>query len=140
MNILKNGCRYSDFNYFPDNWNTSRASLKKTWRIEYRFYDLNFKEQYPSGYPKVIKAGINRIKDLAGRQQLMRELANQEKDLLENQEYNPIINKRKEGVLHSNPSDDVVLLHSNIPFLVALKKALESKQMDEKTRCWVKLD
>ncbi|SHN35645.1 hypothetical protein [Chitinophaga sp. CF418] len=82
MNLLKNGCRYSDFNFFPDNWNTTRASLKKTWRIEYRFYDPEFKEKYPKGYPKVIKARLNRVKTLEDRQQLMRELRDLERDLL----------------------------------------------------------
>lgn len=131
MNILKNGCRYSDFNIFPSNWNTTRASLKKIWRIEYRFYDPAFKVQYPEGYPKVVKAGLNRIKDLAGRQQLMKELIFLEKDLLDEQGYNPIVNQKKKPTYSSN---DEALLDPSTPFITALKRGLESKAMDGETR------
>jgi integrase/uncharacterized protein (UPF0297 family) len=106
MNYLPNGCRYSDFNVFPANWNTSRASLKKKikWRIEYYFYDPSEKEMYPKGKPKVIKAGVNRISTLEGRQQLIRDLMTQEKDLLENKGYNPIKNK----LIKNDPLPDPV--------------------------------
>ena len=98
MNILPNGCRYSDFNVFPNNWNTSRASLKKTWRIEYRFYDPAFTTEFPKGKLKVIKNGINRINELAERQQIVNELLRCEEDLLKNQGYNPITDKRNKQV------------------------------------------
>lgn len=94
MNILQNGCRYSDMNVYPSNWNTTRASIKKTWYIAYRFYDPNFEKKYPTGYRKVIKNGINRVKTLEDRQWMIKGALAFEKDLLENQGYNPILEQR----------------------------------------------
>lgn len=90
MNYLSNGCRYSDFNIYPGNWASPRASLKKKWRIEYRFYDDSFKKDYPKGYRKEIKNGLNRITSLQGRQQMVREFLTLEKRLLTESGYNPI--------------------------------------------------
>lgn len=91
MKILPNGCRYGKINVFPANWNTTRASIKKTWYIEYRFYDPNFSKKYPNGYRKVIKSGINRNKSIEGRQQIVKSKIEFEIDLLEKQGYNPIL-------------------------------------------------
>ena len=131
MNLLKNGCRYGDFNYFPANWNTTRASLNKTWRIEYRFYDPDFKEKYPKGYPKVIKAGLNRVKTLEDRQQLMRELASLERDLLEIQGYNPILN-----IKEKQPTNEEILqlVDPKTPFIKALEIGLDLKIMDPESK------
>ncbi len=131
MNLLKNGCRYSDFNFFPDNWNTTRASLKKTWRIEYRFYDPEFKEKYSKGYPKVIKAGLNRLMILEDRQQLMRELLAVERDLLENQGYNPILNIKESQAANEEISQ---LVDSKTPFIQALEMGLDLKVMDPESK------
>lgn len=48
-------------------------------------------KQYPSGYRKVIKNGINRLKVLADRQVVVISAIDIETDFLENQGYNPII-------------------------------------------------
>lgn len=133
MNILPSGCRYSDFSVFPVNWHTTRASINKTWRIAYRFYDPAFEDRYPHGYQKVVKSGLNRIKDLEGRQQLMRELINLEEDLLKNQGYNPILNNRiqpEENISEDNEG----FVDPNTPFVKALEKGLEQKSMDPESK------
>ena len=132
MNLLSNGCRYSDLNVFPENWNTTRASLKKNWRIEYRFYDPAFAERWPNGYFKIIKGGINRIKDLPGRQQLVKELIHLELDLLINQGYNPIGNTYSSRDVSID--DNLGLISPQTPFIKALELGLESKVMDSESK------
>lgn len=90
MNKLPSGCSYSEFNVYPSNWNTTRASIKKDWRIEYYFRDPAFIDRYPNGKATVVKGGINRVRSLEERQDLVRELLEMLRDLLENQGYNPI--------------------------------------------------
>ncbi|WPV66267.1 hypothetical protein [Chitinophaga sp. LS1] len=137
MNTLPSNCRYTDFNLHPANWNTTRASLKKKWRIEYWFHDPKYKDQYPKGYPKVIKAGLNRLKDLAARQQLMLILIENEKDLLENQGYNPITKTKVKVVIEEKGPDLVEnnsIVDENTPFIKALELGLESKRMDPESK------
>ncbi|MVT11394.1 site-specific integrase [Chitinophaga tropicalis] len=129
-NHLTNGCHYTEFNKFPKNWNTTRASMKLTWRIEYRFFDPAFKEKYPEGKRKVIKSGLNKEKDRERRQQMMRELITFERDLLENQGYNPILNEREKP----DDSPTLSLIDPGTPFIQALKLGLEMKVMSEKTK------
>jgi integrase len=134
MNVLPNNCRHSDFNVFPPNWNTTRASLKKTWRIEYRFYDPAFKDQFPDGRLTVLKSGMNRIKDLVSRQQLIPEMIKQELQLLQ-QGYNPIQNKIQKVVQLSTELKECEGPFSpDMPFINALTTALSTKKMSEKTR------
>lgn len=93
MNFLPSGCRYSDFNVYPPNWNTTRASLKKTWRIVYRFYDPSQTDKYPRGKQKSLKSGLNQAHTLEDRQQIVRALIEQERTLLVDHGYNPITDK-----------------------------------------------
>lgn len=135
MNMLPSGCRYSDFNVFPSNWNTTRASIKKQWRIEYRFYDPAYAELYPDGYQKFIKSGINRIKDLVARQQLLQDLYDQEIDLLVNQGYNPIANKLNKAKAHHEEIEECEdIIDPNTPFIKALRKALDLKEMASESK------
>ena len=70
MKILLNGCHYSKISVTPTNWNTKKASLKKPWKIHYRFYDPAFKDdpKYKGGLKQVAIRGINTFHTLDERQ------------------------------------------------------------------------
>lgn len=136
MHYLPSGCSYSEFNVFPANWHTARASLKKKWRVEYRFHDPATKDKFPKGHPKVLKSGVNRISSLSERQQFIKDLIANEKELLENQAYNPIPGKAKP---EQAPKTDYTaeadsLIDPNTPFIKALKLGLEQKSIDPESK------
>ena len=60
---LPNNCRLSKISVYPSNWKTTKASLKVTWRIVYRFYDDNLGLQ-----KQIRKQGMNELEDLKERQ------------------------------------------------------------------------
>lgn len=104
MILLNHGCGYSGLSVSPSNWNGKRISLKKKWYIHYRFYFPGC----PEGKLKIIKSGINQIHDLAQRQEAVRALLELEKDLLEKQGYNPILNIKVS-------SKEIIRLNDEIP-------------------------
>lgn len=83
MIALPHGCRCSDLKVHPDNWTTTRASLKDTWYIQFRFYDAAGKSK------QVIIKGMNRSSTLADRVKETKKLLN---DWLHDLKsgYNPI--------------------------------------------------
>lgn len=103
MNYLKNGCRYGDLTIHPKNYNTTRASLKKEWKIWYRFYDDRYKKKYPKGKLVVIKDGFKGLDELDLRRELIQIYIELEKNLLE-KGYNPIIHTRKDALKTSSTS------------------------------------
>lgn len=89
MILLKNGCSYSGLKVTPKNWNSSNAPLKTKWFIYYRYYSPGFKK----GKLKIIKGGINSVKTLYERREIVKALLRTEKNLIEEQGYNPISNE-----------------------------------------------
>lgn len=84
---MPNGYSRSNFTIVPKNWKSSTASVKKQWRIYYRFYDnQGNKKQCPI-------SGINHVKTAEGRKKIVQELIAYEIELLEVQGYNPITGK-----------------------------------------------
>lgn len=84
---LPNNCRCSEPSVFPKDWkNCSIESLKKTWRIQYYFYDDNLNQKKLI----VIKSGINHFKKLQERRKAVKALLENELNMLENEGYNPI--------------------------------------------------
>lgn len=92
MKSLHNGCSRSEISVTPTNWNTAKASIKKKWRIHYRFYDPAFKNNPELWGKQILLRGMNKFKDLAQRQAATRILLEKENDLLDNRGYNPVTN------------------------------------------------
>lgn len=118
MHPLPNGCTRSSISVTPKNWSTAKAPIKKAWRIHYRFYDPAFKDN-PELWGKqvLIRSGINRLKDLAQRQQAVKALIEKEIDLLDVQGYNPITEKFIEI------AETIEEINPSTPFISALRKA-----------------
>ena len=89
---LPNDCKCSEIAVSPGNWNTPKAPLDCTWYIHYRFYDSNQASdaKFKNGKQVIIKAGINRLKTLKERQEMIAALIAAEKELLEAEQFNPI--------------------------------------------------
>ena len=127
---LPNNCRCSDLNVHPKNWKTAKASLKISWYITYRFYDP-LSEKFKNGKLIQIK-GMNKLKDLASRQQLTEEAMNYELDLLLNHGYNPIT-----GQMITSTEKEYEI-SPQTPFIKALLKAWERIEYEPETRRDVK--
>lgn len=90
---LPNSCRVSVFTVNPSDWNDRRkTSIKKPWRITYRFYDPRFKDTKDWGKLISIK-GMNRAKTLEERREYTELLIKNEKYMLSVEGYNPITKK-----------------------------------------------
>jgi hypothetical protein len=84
-------CSRSKISVTPANWDKPTAPITKKWKIFYRYYDTQFKDDKTKwGQMFVIKKGINDEHVLADRQAIVRALINQETDLLDNRLWNPI--------------------------------------------------
>lgn len=77
MNYV-NGCSRSEIKVTPANWQTNRASVKKNWKIYYRYYDPATKGTKDWGKMIQIR-GMNDDKDLQSRQATTKFLLEQEK-------------------------------------------------------------
>lgn len=84
MIILPYGCRCSELSVSPADWLTTNTLTD--WSINYRFYDPGYEE------PKQvrIRSGINLIKDLDDRRELVKKLKAEELYKLKELAYNPI--------------------------------------------------
>lgn len=83
MISLPHGASRSEFAVTPKNWNTPKASLDITWRIHYRYY-------YKGQSRQVTIKGMNPIKNLRERQQAVKILLERERQLIDDELYNPI--------------------------------------------------
>lgn len=116
MIALPNGCSRSEINVHPSNWKTSRASIKKDWVIQYRFYDPHFKGTNKWGKDIPIK-GMNRYKTLIDRQEITESLIEYAKEKLE-AGWNPILRR------FITPIDNVTPdINPSTPFIEALRLA-----------------
>lgn len=78
---LPNGCKCSEIAASPSNWNTPKAPMNCTWYLQYRSYDPNYaaNAKCKNGKQVIIKAGINRLKTLKERQEMIAALIAAEK-------------------------------------------------------------
>jgi uncharacterized protein (UPF0297 family) len=121
MITLTNGCSCIELSVHPTNWNASKFSVKKDWYIFYRFYDPVYKEKYPNGLLRIIK-GMNKYKDITNRQKAVKDILDNELDVLKNDGYNPISQK-------FNPPVDYEI-SATTPVARALKLALQRKECE----------
>jgi site-specific recombinase XerC len=121
---LPNGCKCSDIKVQPSNWNKSTASIKKNWRIHYRFYDPS----HDKPYQVTIKAGINKINDLNQRRVLVQELTKQELEKLQVKGYNPFTASMVESIVVVSDIAPTTL------FIAALNKASEKLAIAHRTK------
>jgi hypothetical protein len=112
MISLPNGCSCSQLSVFPKNGNTKKAPLNIDWYIHYRFYDPTFKEHTRiKGKKHIVLKGGTKYRLLEERQDAIRNLLANEKDLLINKAYNPItgqISEPHENLLGGRINDITV--------------------------------
>lgn len=126
------GCSRSKICVLPSNWKSKNVSIKKPWKIYYRFYDPQFKGTNKWGEIITIK-GMNQYKTIAERQALTLHLLNNEMDLLDNKGYNPITGKFLAPVEEKRAE-----IMPQTPVLEALTFALEKAALLPKTKTDVK--
>lgn len=127
------GCYYSEPHVYPENWATGPKSLLKlTWRIDYYFQDPKFKDKYPNGKPVRIKSGINYEKTLEGRRAALKIALQNELNLLQYQDYNPITNTKKALKIETAKTNNGP--YSEMPFLEALVAARNLKKCAHNTK------
>lgn len=71
---LPNGCSCSEPKISQANWNTKSATTAKDWYIQYRYYDPQFKDQYPNGKFIIVKKGLNYYKTVRERREMCEEI------------------------------------------------------------------
>jgi integrase len=107
---------------YPQSWKSARASIKKDWYLQYRFYDPSIKVGKYAGKGKlcIVKGGVNKYKTLEERQFAIEYLMKEEVLLLQ-RGYNPILDKviKTETTVPDGIS-------SSTPFIEALKFALKN--------------
>lgn len=124
MKSLLNGCSRSDFAVTPKNWKTAKASIKKHWKIHYRFYDPAFKD-HPKykGKKQVAIRGMNDFHTLEERQSATQDMIELEIQTIDVRGFNPISRKfmidEQEEVFRGEVSRDT-------PFIIALELTLRS--------------
>lgn len=116
MIYLKNGCARSEVKVLPANWHTQKASLKRKWKIYYRYYDPAFKGSPQWGVMIQIR-GMNEFKDLPQRQAATKVLLESEKEKVDNRGYNPITGN------YYIETNDVQEIMPDTPFMSALAEA-----------------
>jgi integrase len=116
MIYLPNECSCTELKCSPKNWNRAGASIKKLWRVYYRFWDpvVDDKAHYIE-----IKCGINTIKNLQDRRDAVKALIADELQKLKEQGYNPI------SKTYIIPIDIDYEIHPDTPFIKALTQVKE---------------
>ncbi len=90
MKQLLFDCSYTDVWVSPDNWKTitGKAALKKSWYVQCNFFDPNFKEKYPKGFP--YRKKLNKFQTLELRKAAAQLYLDEIPKLFEEKSYNPI--------------------------------------------------
>lgn len=93
MKQLLFDCSYTDVWVSPENWKTitGKAALKKNWYVQCNFFDPNFKEKYPKGFP--FRKKLNKFNTLESRKAAAELLLEEIPKLFEYKGYNPITKK-----------------------------------------------
>lgn len=128
MIYLPNSCYCSDIQVFPRDWKTQRASIKKKWRIWYRFYDPLYKEKYPKGRLIAIKSTINLLKTVEQRRDFALKQIDIEMDLMLNEGYNHITG------IFTPPLSFEGEIRPDTLLLPALEQALKLLDLEKYTR------
>lgn len=118
MKHYDNGCYRSEITVTPSNWKTQKASIKKKWKIYYRYYDPTMKGT--SNWGRMIQIrGMNDEKDLMTRQATTKVLLRAEMERVDDRGFNPIT-----GVYYTPPGvDNVEEITPNTKFIEALRLA-----------------
>lgn len=131
---LLNGCYRTEIKVSPSNWKTAAASTKKNWLIWYRFYD-------PSNELFVLPIkvrGMNKFSSLEQRQAETQILIDNEKDLIDVKNYNPIIKDYMLLVTPETQTDEVGEASEDSPLNYALQWAFDNGEIAEDTKVDVK--
>lgn len=141
LTSLFNGCSRSAIKVTPKNWKTEKASLKKPWRIHYRFYDPVFKDnpKYKKGKQVPIR-GMNVYATREERQEVTKALIEKEKYRLDQLGYNPITGQtvRPELPAQQEPEHGIIDITADTPFIDALYEALPRLVVVPKVRIDIK--
>lgn len=127
---LKQNCSCSNPTVNPKNWMTGGQSLlKKQWYVQYKFYDPTFKDRYKVGKLVIIKR-MNVYKTLQERREATRLILENELELLQHFEYNPITGTQRDSV-----EDDIVYeISPDTPFIKALELAMARLSVEVETK------
>lgn len=125
MISLYGGCSRSEIKVIPKNWQSKSASIRRDWKIYYRFYDPSS----PKRKKELAIRGMNPYKTLEERQEITRGLIDQEKYLVDQLGYNPITGQRM-APAEAGPNE--ITPHTN--FIEALRKATVMTKVVENTR------
>ena len=118
MKQLTNGNRRSEITVSPANWRSSKASTKKKWQIQYRFYQ-------PGRPPKLVVVKLmNAYSDLKDRQEATEALIRQITYDLDERGYNPNTFEFQEYVGE---------ISRHTPFIEALKAVFPRIEAKKKT-------
>ncbi|URM37125.1 tyrosine-type recombinase/integrase [Flavobacterium anhuiense] len=135
MKILPNGCSCTEVWVSPENWQstTAKASLKKNWYVQCDFFDPNFKEKYPKGFP--FRKKLNKFKTLEDRKAAAKLLLEEIPKLFQEQGFNPIT---KQYMIEKVPESSfqeryLTEICPETPFTVALRLAHESIKVADST-------
>lgn len=86
------GCSYSEIWVHPKNWKTAKKKdLNQNWYVQCKFYDPEYAEKYPKGFP--YRKKLNRFKTLDERKEAVKIYLEQIAYLFEEKHYNPITKK-----------------------------------------------
>lgn len=128
---LPHSCYCGEFTVTPSNWRQVGASVKKDWYISHRFYDPDRKEKYPKGLYRMIKGGINRYKDLAGRREAVETQIRIHLKILK-EGYNPITDATK------SPLEHIYEISPTTPFIDALNEAFNKIKTSKDNKACIK--
>lgn len=125
--LLPLGCKMSTPSVNPKNWKSGGSSLlKEYWRIQYYFFDPDYKEKWPYGKLIVVK-NMNEFKTLNERRQITNAILN---EIINSNKkgYNPI--KKRYSIVTSEISE-FQELYSDMFFIDAFKVALSKQKYTE---------
>lgn len=125
---LSNGNWYSGVSVVPKNWKLASASLKTSWYITYRYYSKE------NSAPKQVKirGGINRLRTLKERRAAVKQLMENEINLIENKGYNPFYN-----IVDENIGTDYII-NPDCGLIESLRKAGERLRLRPSTKSDIK--
>lgn len=90
LHQITQSCSRSKISVVPANWQTKRASTTTKWKIYYRYYDQQFKNDKSLWGKMFVLKGMNATDNLEERQEITKALIEQEMDMLDNRLWNPI--------------------------------------------------
>lgn len=123
------GCTRSGVVVTPANWKTAKASIKRPWRISYRYYDPAFKAIQGLWGKQFSVTGMNDAHDLASRQEATQTVLDYLLDRMDRLGFNPITGK----FMAPQRRPDTDKLTEETPLIRALELGLTHVEADPKT-------